>query len=298
MGADVRDAPTGGSSGLAGKIGELRQGRVQRIMDRLSHGALWVAGTVSMIFLLAPVVVVVLASFNRAPALNVPPRRWSLSSYAAISPALYEAFVLSLQLAAMAAALSVVLAVPASFWLARTRGLLPRVVDTFFRSPLQVPRIVLGMSLYQAYVLYQLASGVSLRGTFIGLLAAHIVLVTPYVIATCVASIEGRGQDLELAAASLGAAPFRVFVQVSLPAIRQALIASAVLGTLISFDDVPLSLFLAGAGTTPLPVQLFALSEQNLTPALYAAATLTVAFSIALTVLLERFVGLRKALQR
>ncbi|WP_324274906.1 ABC transporter permease [Blastococcus brunescens] len=171
-------------------------------------------------------------------------------------------------------------------------------MDTFFRSPLQVPQIILGMALYQSYVMYQVISGASLRGTFLGLLAAHVILVTPYVIVTCVASIEGRGQDLELAAASLGASPFRVFVQISLPVIRQALIASAVLAILISFDNVPLSLFLAGGGVTPLPVQLFALSEQNLTPSLYAAATLTVAFSIVITILLEKFVGLRKALQR
>src|SRR5262249_22967456 len=148
---------------------------------------------------------------------------------------------------------------PASFWLARSRGLLPRAADTLFRSPLQVPQIVLGMSLYQAYVLYQLVSGFSLRATFLGLLAAHIVLVTPYALATCVSSIEGRGRDLELAAANLGASPLRVFIQVSLPGIRQALVASAVLAVLISFENVPLSLFLVGSGATPLPVQLFTL---------------------------------------
>ncbi|WP_324274907.1 hypothetical protein [Blastococcus brunescens] len=112
----------GGSTALVGEVPELRPGRAQWILDRLSHSVVWIAGLLSVIFLLAPMVIIVIASFNRAPALDVPPRQWTLSAYANISPALYEAFVLSLQLAAMAAALSVALAVPASFWVARTRG--------------------------------------------------------------------------------------------------------------------------------------------------------------------------------
>ena len=104
--------------------------------------------------------------------------------------------------------------------------------------------------------------------------------------------------DMELAAANLGASPFRIFLQISLPAIRQAVVASSILAMLISFDNVPLSLFLVGPGATPLPVQLFSLSEQNLTPTLYAAATLTVVFSIVVTAILEKVVGLRTALQR
>lgn len=280
------------------QVPRLQPGFAAKSVDKAAHAGLWVLGLFAIIFLLAPMIVIVLASFNQAPALDVPPRHWSLASYEEISRALYESFFTSVRLAALATLISVALAVPLSFWLGRTRGPLVSGADAFFRSPLQVPQIVLGVSLYQSFVLYQQLSGISLRATFAGLLFAHVILVTPYVVAVCVSSIQGRGVDQELAAASLGASPMRIFFQVSLPAIRQALVASSILAMLISFDNVPLSLFLAGPDATPLPVQLFSLSEQNLTPSLYAAATLTVAFSIVITALLEKLVGLRNALQR
>jgi putative spermidine/putrescine transport system permease protein len=279
-------------------VPRLAPGRRAKALDRFSHAGVWMAGIFSLVFLLAPMAVIVLASFNRAPALDVPPRSWSLASYSAISDALYQSFFVSVRLAVLATLISVVLAVPLSFWVARTRGMVASSADTFFRSPLQVPQIVLGVSLYQSFVFYQQLSGVSLRASFTGLLFAHVILVTPYVIAVCVSSIQGRGMDQELAAANLGASPLRIFLQISLPAIRQAVIASSILAMLISFDNVPLSLFLVGPGATPLPVQLFSLSEQNLTPTLYAAATLTVVFSIVITAVLEKLVGLRSALQR
>lgn len=279
-------------------VPHLRRSRSHRWFDHVSHTTLWIGGIASMGFLLAPMVVIVLASFNQAPALNVPPDNWSLESYRGISSALYDAFFISIRLAVIATVISLVLAIPVSFWLTRTRGVGVRVADTMFRSPLQVPQIVLGVALYQSFVFYQQFAGLSLRSTFTGLVVAHLILVTPYIIVTCVSSIEGRGMDLEHAASSLGASNLRVFFQVSLPAIRQAVVAASMLAMLVSFDNVPLSLFLTGPGATPLPVLLFSLSEQNLTPTLYAAATLTVAFSIVLTGLLEKFVGLRRALQR
>jgi putative spermidine/putrescine transport system permease protein len=279
-------------------IPPMRPGRFRRRLDTLSHGLMWAIGAISFVFLLAPMVVIVLASFNRAPALSVPPQHWSLSAYSSIPSVIYQAFVFSIELAVIASAVSMLIAVPVTFWLVRTRGTRVRVADTFFRSPLQVPQIVLGLSLYQSFVIYQEMSGVSLRATFLGLVIAHIILVTPYVISTCVSSLEGRGRDPELAAANLGASPLRVVLQVSLPGIRQGLIAAGMMATLVSFDNVPLSLFLVGSNATPLPVELFTLAEQNLTPTLYAAATLTVLFSIILTALLEKFVGLRNALQR
>jgi len=282
----------------AGVISPPISTRRYRLFDRVSRAFVLVAAAISVVFLMAPIVVIALVSFNRSPSLSVPPRTWSLDSYAGISDALYASFVTSVQLAAVATVVSVVLALPVSFWLARTSGASVRLLDNLFRSPLQVPQIVAGVSLYQIFVFYQQLTGVSLRATFLGLVLAHIVLVTPYVISTCVSSIQGRGMDLEFAAASLGAGPLRVFWQVSLPAIRQAVVASSILAALVSFDNVPLSLFLAGSGVTPLPVMLFSLSEQNLTPILYAAATLAVVFSVILTALLEKYVGLRKALQK
>jgi putative spermidine/putrescine transport system permease protein len=269
-----------------------------RVVIRLWHVALYVLTALGVVYLVAPSVVLAGVSFNEFPHLSFPPAHWTLASYSQIPAVLYDAFFLSVKVAVIATLISTVLAVPACYWIARRPGALPRFLDAFVRSPLQIPHIILGLSLYQIYVVYEGFSGIALRSQFIGLLAAHIILVTPYVVVTCVSRIESEGRELENAAAGLGASPLSVFFRVSLPAIRQALIASSMLGVLVSFDNVPISLFLAGPSTTPLPVQLFTMSEHELRPSLYAAATLTMLVSLVVVLLLEKLVGLRSALRQ
>lgn len=296
--------PTGLTSGygmdpeLDAKIPLLVPKKWPRATMRLWHGALYLLTAAGVVYLLAPSIVLTGVSFNEFPHLSFPPAEWTLASYGKIPAVLYDAFFLSVQIAIVATLISTVLAVPACYWLARSSGTLPRFLDAFVRSPLQIPHIILGLSLYQIYVMYEGISGIALRSQFWGLLAAHVILVTPYVVVTCVSRIESEGRELENAAAGLGASPISVFFRISLPAIRQALIASSMLGVLVSFDNVPISLFLAGPSTTPLPVQLFTMSEHELRPSLYAAATLTMLVSLVVVLLLEKVVGLRSALRQ
>ena len=251
-----------------------------------------------VVFLLAPLAVIVVTSFNISPALDFPPKRWSLSSYHGISSQIYHSFFVSVQLAVLATAASLVLAVPAAFALVRGRLPVARGVETFFRTPLQVPQIVMGLALFQLFVMTYNSLGISLQAKLTGLVIAHVVLVTPYVLATSTARIAAVDAELEEAALGLGARPFVIFFRITLPVVRQALIASAVLAFLISFDNVPLSLFLSGPGMTTLPVALFDESLLALSSSIFAAASLTVVFSLVVTAVLERFIGLRSALRR
>lgn len=84
--------------------------------------------------------------------------------------------------------------------------------------------------------------------------------------------------------------------RVTLPLVRPAVLAAVTLAFIISFDNVPISLFLAGRDSTTLPVALFTAAEVSLSPWIYAAATLTIFFSLFFTWALERFVGLRTVL--
>ncbi|MPZ63766.1 MAG: ABC transporter permease subunit [Propionibacteriales bacterium] len=251
-----------------------------------------------VVFLMAPLIVIMVTSFNIAPALDFPPKQWSLSSYENISGQIYQSFFVSVELALLCTAGSLLLAVTASFALVRGRLPLTRGLETFFRAPLQVPQIVMGLALFQMFVLTQTSLGISLQAKLTGLVIAHIVLVTPYILATSVARIATMDAELEEAALGLGARPFVIFFRVTLPVVRQALIASAVLAFLVSFDNVPLSLFLSGPGMTTLPVALFNESESSLSSSIYAAASLTVVFSLVVTAILDRFIGLRSVLRR
>jgi putative spermidine/putrescine transport system permease protein len=237
-------------------------------------------------------------SFNRVPALDFPPREWTLSSYRSISPLLYHAFLFSIELAVVSTVVSLVLAVPAAF--ALVRGRIPgfRSVEALLRAPLQVPQLLIGLAIYQFYVLVGTLFGLSLRASFTGLLIAHVVLLTPYVLVACTARIAAMAPDPEEAAASLGATPRRIFFTVTLPTIRQALIAAGILAFLTSFDNVPLSLFLTAPGSTTLPVALFEETQTTLSAVVYAAASLAVVFGLVVTALLDRLTGLRTALRR
>lgn len=274
---------------------ELRGSRIGEVVyGILSRGAV----LVGVLFVVAPLVVIVGTSLNRPPALSFPPAQVSLSSYSQIPSLMYSAFWLSVKLALCGSAIAVVLGVPAAFGLVRGRFPGTRLVEALLRAPTQVPEVVLGLAAYAFFVLVQQDIGIGVRSSFLGLLLIHVILVTPYVLTVGVSRISGMSLEQEEAAVTLGAGFFRVARRILWPALRQAVIGATLLAFLISFDNVPVSLYLAGTGSTTLPVALFDVAEVTLSPIVYATATLTVVFALIVTVILDRVVGIRSALGR
>jgi putative spermidine/putrescine transport system permease protein len=251
-----------------------------------------------VLFLLAPLAAVVGTSFNSAPSVRFPPLTLTLTSYRDIDPNLYRSFLTSIQLAGFSTLIAVMVAVPAALGLARAR-IRPRVsiaAETVLRSPLQVPELVVAVALFHFYVVLYNVVTVPLRGTFAGLAIAHILLVTPYMLVALHARLVVLGTRLEEASEGLGERPVRTFLRVTVPLMRPALVAAATLSFLVSFDNVPLSLFLGGPGASPFPVALFTASELSVSPTIYAAASVALLVSVVATFLIERFVGLRTVL--
>ena len=249
---------------------------------------------VSILFLISPLISVALTAFNAPPVMSFPPAQWSLDSFRQIPDNWYVAFETSLELAACAAVIGMVITVPAAF--ALVRGLLPgrTMLEAFFRSPLQIPQIVLSVSIYQYYVVLQNLSGGNFLGGFFGLLIAHVLLVAPYILSTMLNKIGEINPSVEEASEGLGASQRRTFFRITLPLVRPALTAAAILAFVISFDNVTLSLFLsADASNSTLPVTLFSAIELSASPVIFAAATLTIVISMVITVIIERLVGLR-----
>lgn len=246
-------------------------------------------------FLIFPTLIVAGTSFGSGYRVTFPPEIWTLQSYFNIPESFFEAFFNSIRLGILSAAIGILVAVPAG--LALVRGWLPGkgAVETFFRSPLQVPRIILGVAFFQYYVFVGQAIGPGLRGTFTGLVLAHALLVTPYMLVSIVGRVATLDPTLEEAAHGLGAGFLRTTVRVTLPLMKPALIAGSILGFLISFNDVVIAMFLSSAGATTLPVEMLGVAENELTPVLYAVATLSALISVAVAILIERWVGLRTA---
>ncbi|MCK1977794.1 ABC transporter permease subunit, partial [Jeotgalicoccus huakuii] len=110
--------------------------------------------------------------------------------------------------------------------------------------------IVLGLAILLVFVRLELL------GTFTGLVIAHLIVTTPYVIRIMITAFSTLPPSIEEAATMLGASPFTVFRRITLPLMMPGLVASSALSFLLSFDEVVISLFITGPRMTTLPVEI------------------------------------------
>jgi putative spermidine/putrescine transport system permease protein len=248
----------------------------------------WVALVLG--FLMLPVVVVALASFSRTSYLTVPPRGLTLRWFGAVlaDPEYIRAIVFSLVLAAIATLGSLTAGIAASYALLRRRVPGAAAVAALLNAPLVFPGVVVGVALLQLYALARI------NGTLLGLAVAHMVITVPYVVRAVVASLEGTDPELESAARVLGASGPAAFFTVTLPLIRPGVAAGALFSFIVSFDNVPVSIFLLGAGQMTLPVKIFAAIEYGVDPSIAAISTLLIALTGLGLAVAERWVGFHR----
>ena len=251
-----------------------------------------------LVFLLAPVVVVVLASFDGGDPvagrafLNFPPSSLSLQWYFSIQPRLFHSLWVSFLVACFAAGIGTVIGVPAALGL--VRGNLPgkTLLSALFRAPLQIPFIVIGVAFLQTYYLLGDAFGIRIAGSFIALAVGHLFVATPYVIGSVGSVLLRFNPNLEEAALSLGASRWRTFRRVTLPIIMPGIYAGALFAFMVSFGDVPISLFLASPRYATLPLEIFHSMEFDFDAAVLAISTLIVFASLVILWLIQKSVGL------
>jgi putative spermidine/putrescine transport system permease protein len=256
------------------------------------RSALWLLAGLTMLFLLAPIAVIIVVSFNDTTLFSFPPSRWSLRWYHALweSRAWREAGWFSLWLASLVALASLLIGVPAAYGLAKGRFPGRRLAEALLISPMVVPVIVLALGLYMLF------SKLGLIGTPTSLFLAHTLLALPVVIVIVGAAFRRLDGSVELAARSCGASFPRAFWHIVLPAIRPALISAGAFAFLTSFDEVVLTLFLGGPRTTTLPKKIWESVKFELDPSLTAVSTILIIVSIAALLVVE--VARRSRIQR
>ncbi|MCZ2496558.1 ABC transporter permease subunit [Xylophilus sp. Kf1] len=262
-------------------------------LERRSFGLLFgLLGLVAAVLLLAPTVVVLITSFTSGYSLKFPPPGYSTRWYSALwndSPELIEAFVLSLELAAVATGVSVVLAVAAALALARRREAWARTFESVLLSPLMLPSLAIGLSLL---MLFNLAgTGLS----FWTLVAGHVAITTPYILRTTSASLLQMDGALLESARSLGARPLYIFRTVTLPLISRGILAGAFIGFMYSFDNVAVSLFLSDARSEVLPIRMWHIIESNLDVRAAAVSGVLIAATLVAMVVMERVAGISRS---
>ncbi|SLN15971.1 ABC transporter permease [Roseisalinus antarcticus] len=173
--------------------------------------------------------------------------------------------------------------------LALVRGNLPfsGALSALFVSPLMVPSILTGLAIFQMFYLTDLGRG------FWALLIAHIAVKIPYTIRTVTAVLTDFDRSLEDAAASLGATPWEVFREVTMPLIKPGVIAGAMFGFIVSFDQFEVSLFLVAPNSTTLPIHMFNYLRFNFDPTIAAASLVTLVMATVAVLVMERLMGLQ-----
>ena len=241
-----------------------------------------------ILFLSMPIIVAVGVAFGADKIARFPPRGFSLRWFGAAfsNQAFLDAMYNSFQLALLATAITILVGLPATIALVRRRFPAQPVLEAFLLSPLTLPGVLYGI----AMLFFLGASGLGL--TWWGLLVAHIVIAVPYVLRTTLAVYRGLDRGLEETALVLGANPWQTFWHVTLPLLRPGLVAGGLFAFLISFDNVPVSIFLTTPRNNTLPVTIMSyLTAQDFDATIGAICALQVGVVLVLLYLLDRIYG-------
>jgi len=243
-------------------------------------------------FLLAPIVVVFIISFDTRQYLAFPPESWSFGSYEAVfgNRAFIGAFGRSLLIGAIVGVLAVVVGVLLSLAMVRYRFRGREALSFLVAAPFLVPHIVLAVGIMLVL------SPFGLLDSYPGIVLAHLGITIPYTVRTISMSLSAVDMRVEEAARVHGASPAAVFRRITLPLIRPGLIAGAAIAFLISFDEATISLFIVSSKASTLPTEIYHYLEYKTDPQIAALSMILIAMSVAIVVVVERLIGLRKAL--
>jgi spermidine/putrescine transport system permease protein len=242
---------------------------------------LWLSGFAALIyaFLFAPIVVLIVFSFN-ASRRNFVWQGFTLDWYPRLlaNQDLLDALAVTLQVAAIAVVASTVLGSLLGLGLARLRFRGSGATETLILLPMVTPEIIMGISL-----LIFFGQLFDQNGSLGQIAIAHITFCISYVAVTVRARASGMDPQLEEAARDLGASAWGAFRYVTLPLIAPAVAAGAMLAFALSFDDLVVTAFNAGVGSTTLPIFIYSSIKFGVTPQINAISTIIVAVvSVAL----------------
>jgi putative spermidine/putrescine transport system permease protein len=250
-----------------------------------------------IILIAVPLILTLYLSVFDEKLILFPPRGYTLDWYPAILPNFGSAILTSLELGVASVIGSLLLGVPAGIGLARHRFRGRGIIATLLLAPLTVPGIALGLAIYVALIAVDEQLGSAVTGSMIGLVLAHIMITTPWVVRLCLASLTNHDRAAEEAAASLGANPLTVIWRVTLPAMRAGIIAAALFAFVISFENLELALFLTSPGVTTLPVAVLQYLEYHIDPLVSAVAVAQIVAVAVLLLILDRFTRLGQLVQ-
>jgi spermidine/putrescine transport system permease protein len=240
----------------------------------------WSAAGLAYLFLYAPLVIVVIYSFNDS-RLNAQWVGFTLDWYRKLfaDEEMLTAARNSLIIGLVASAVSTVLGTMAGYAMYRYKL---RVLPILVVAPIAIPEILMGVSLLIFFV------GINLTLGLVSITLAHIAFCIGFVAIVVRSRLAGMDESLVEAARDLGATPWRAFRLITLPLIMPGVVAGALMAFTLSIDDFVVTYFTAGADALTLPLKIYTMVKISVTPEVNAVSTLLMLLTLALIVVASR----------
>ncbi len=255
---------------------------------QVTHGQrlwLYVLATLIMLFLVAPTLIVVPMSFSESQYLEFPPTEWSTRWYAHYfgSSEWISATITSLSAAFLTVLVATPVGVLAAYGLHASQARVARLIFIVLIMPMMVPLILVAIGAFYVYVQFNMLY------TLGGLVLAHSMLALPLVMIVTSSALSSFDMNQESAARSLGAPRWRAFLNVTLPQIRFAVITSALLAFLTSFDEVVVAMFISGGENSTLTRNMFNALRDQIEPTIASISTVMIVVTTFLMAMAQIF---------
>jgi putative spermidine/putrescine transport system permease protein len=255
---------------------------------QVTHGQrlwLYVFAVIVMILLVTPTLIVIPMSFSDSQYLEFPPEVWSTRWYDNFfgSSEWMQAARTSFQTAFLTMIVATPIGVLAAYGLHSSRLAFVRLAFVLMITPMMVPLVLVAIGAFYAYV------KLNILYTITGLVLAHTVLALPLVVIVTGSALKGYDMSQEQAARSLGAPRWKAFLTVTLPQIRFAVVTSALLAFLTSFDEVVVAMFISGGDNPTLTRNMFNALRDQIDPTIAAISTIMILVTTVMMVLAQVF---------
>ena len=264
------------------------------IVEKIWHWLFIAICSFVFLFLIAPILVIIPLSFNAEPYFTFTAEMMAFDP-AAFSMRWYEDFWSqeiwrrSIQNSFIIAFASTILATAlgtlAALGLSRSEMPFKGVFMGLLISPMIVPIVITAAGIFFFYA--TISDVIPLTGTYLGIILAHTMLGTPFVVITVTATLSGFDHSLTRAGAMMGANPTTVFFKIIMPLILPGVISGALFAFVTSFDEVVVVLFVASVEQQTIPRQMWAGIRESISPTILAVATILICISIMLLATVE-----------
>ena len=251
---------------------------------------LYIFSFITLFLLIVPSLVVIPMSFSASQYLEFPPREWSLRWYENYFFSWkvengFNDWMAATWTSIKVAVLTIFVAVPigtmAAYGLINSSSRISKILFPIFISPMMVPIILVAIGLFYFFVQFKLV------GSVLGLVIGHSLVALPLVLIIVFSALKNYDMNQEKVARSLGAGRFRAFREITLPQIKFSIISASLIAFLTSFDEIIISLFVAGGDNSTITRSMFLALRDQIDPTIAAISTILIIISSGLLIIVQ-----------